>query len=214
MPSDRRISSTSLLTNCTSRRDQKQSDLLGVHEMSLLKLVMAASIAVGANIAVAQAADLMAPPPAMAPDTSSSIWDGFYAGVGAGYGSWHGPAASNDYEITGKLGVNKSIDSFVLGGEVYGTAYYQLTGGAVQALFGVDGRAGFAVGDNALLYGTAGFYYDGNYGPQAIYSTVGLGVEFAVADTMSIDLRYTRVTDTDTPAYYADELGATLNFHF
>jgi outer membrane immunogenic protein len=161
----------------------------------------------------AHAADLIVDAPiADAPATFD--WNGFYAGVGIAYEDWSGPGAADSYNLTAKIGGNAVMDMFVLGAEGYVTGYYLIGPNVWQAKWGADVRAGALVTDTVLLYGLAGLYHDGNYGTPTIYGSAGAGIEFAVSDAMSIDLRYRYSVDLDTPAYTAHGVSVSANWHF
>jgi hypothetical protein len=77
---------------------------------------------------------------------------------------------------------------------------------------GAEGRAGFAVGDSALLYGSAGTEYFFNGG--AVFGTLGLGAEFKVSDTVGLDLEYKHWWPMSGPTSQANSVTGSLLWHF
>lgn len=152
------------------------------------------------------AADLMAPPPAAEAMTTSSDWTGLYLGVGGDF--LHN--ADNVGEVSGILGANLQTGMFLVGLEGWLGYSDDFTTGATFWDYGVEGRAGFVVGDTALVYGSLGYkgYNAGNTFYQA-----GLGVEFMVSDSMSLDIDYKHNWGANNPIT-SDEVGASLKWHF
>ncbi len=185
------------------------------------------------SISNAQAADLVYPTdPVMAATYGASVfsWDGFYAGVNAGYG--FGQASSNalgnpqnnlrGWEGGAQAGFAFSIGGFVLGAEtdiqLTNIGYSLVQNNAVtDALnlnyFGtVRGRAGFAY-DRFLPYATGGFAYGQATGSFSLNGgtfseskthmgwTAGAGVEVQATDNLTAKLEYL-YTDLGTQTYF------------
>lgn len=197
------------------RRDfaLKCSSWEGGLAMNISKTVLLATTSMALLTCTARAADLSADAPVVSPPGGFD-WNGFYAGVGIGYEDWSGAGAADSFNITGKIGGNVVLDMFVLGAEGYVTGYYLLGPNVWQAKWGADVRAGALITDSLLAYGFVGLFHDGNYGTPTIYGSAGAGIEFAVSDTMSLDLRYRYSVDLDTPAYTANGVSISANWHF
>lgn len=142
--------------------------------------------------------------------SSAFDWNGFYAGFGGSYSQVTGPAATNQVYATGRAGGNKTIDSFVLGAEIYGSLRYDLTPGTTGVVVGAQGRAGVLASDAVLLYGTLGGFYDFDFAWSA---TAGAGMGVRLTDNLSIDLQYQHQWDLDAP-YSADNFATSLLWHF
>ncbi|MBI4922553.1 MAG: hypothetical protein HY834_12470 [Devosia nanyangense] len=125
--------------------------------------------------APSMAADLMIDTPAVVP-SSSVNWDGFYAGIQAGY-DLDGYAP-----VQGVIGANMTAsESFLIGIELAIGPYFDVGGGGGPGYQGyLVGRAGVLAGP-ALFYGMAGVNdVDGGFD-----WIVGVGAEFSVADNVS-----------------------------
>lgn len=140
-----------------------------------------------------------------------SDWDGFYAGVGIGYEDWSGPGATDEYTANVHVGVNGTAESFLFGAEAYLLGYRLIDGSNSGYRIGAEARLGYLVTDAVLLYVSGGAEWDNNFAWQG---TVGGGVEFMVAENISLDLDYHYKVDIDTPAYTAHVVGASVNWHF
>ncbi|MEO6395329.1 MAG: hypothetical protein ABIO40_05415 [Devosia sp.] len=103
-----------------------------------------------------------------------SIWDGLYVGASGGfYLSGYG-----DVDLVAGFNFTPA-DMFVLGVEGGVGAYFGPSSG-LEAY--VSARAGIALTDTALVYGTVGTYIYGGGGTSPF---IGAGVEFALDDSMS-----------------------------
>jgi outer membrane immunogenic protein len=180
-----------------------------------MKKILLAATAFGLAASSALAADLPRRSAPSAPYVKPSsmpvfAWQGFYAGVHAGYGfgQFTGPAAvglqdPNGFVGGAQIGYNHQINQYVIGLEtdlsastiggkasaagVAGSKYNQSYLGTVR------GRAGIAV-DRFLPYLTAGYAYSG--GNVTIPGTgksspfqqgwvAGVGVEYAITSNLS-----------------------------
>ena len=143
--------------------------------MIFKRTLAAAAILAGTAIA-ANAADLPTiptapPPPPMA--APAFDWSGMYFGAsGAFYFS--------GFEVGAHVGYNITRGNLLLGAEA--SVFYFI--GAVNPIsVQLEGRAGFALGQRALLYGNAGVGYviGGTY-----YFEFGGGLEVAVGQALSV----------------------------
>ena len=173
--------------------------------MKNLVIGVAASLIVASGSAMA--ADLAIDDQAMA---MASQWDGAYAGLGGiVYSST--TIAETGAGIAGILGVNKTVnDKFLLGGEVYAGGTVSSLGGPAYYVLGAEGRGGYLVSDNTLLYGAAGVELEG--GGNA-FGTRGGGVEFAATEQLSIDIEYKYFIGLNN-SWGGHQVGASLNWHF
>jgi len=141
---------------------------------------------------------------------SPTVWDGFYAGVGL-TGSHYAPIAEVTGFLDGIVGYNVSHDSFVFGAEAWLSGWQSNQFGPGLA-GGVQGRGGFLVTPGALAYGSLGVmgYLQAN---GAVYAQLGLGVEFAVADGMTMDIEYKHWREIGGPKSQ-NSVSASVLWHF
>ena len=171
--------------------------------ISKIALGALASLLLGST---AMAADLMAPPPVEAAMTSD--WTGGYIGV---QGSLlRDSTAANSAAIDIVLGADFQTDMFLVGGRIWGGWTQSLSGGGGNWDYGVEGRSGFVAG-NALLYAALG---DQSYASGTNYWTAGLGVEFSMGDSASLDLEYKHLWPGSGATATADQLLAGLHWRF
>lgn len=181
------------------------------YQMKFAGKFAVASALVFASVLPAAAADLIIdtpPPPAPEAPASVSQWDGLYAGFGGSYELWSDPA-SDAVSVSGILGGNITAGAFLIGGEIYAAPIYYLDDEEFAVRVGAEGRVGILASD-VLLYASAGIEYDSLYEGQG---TVGLGVEFFVADDVSLDVNYDFVSDLDS-TYTANRVSAAVKWHF
>lgn len=164
--------------------------------------------------------------------TSGGNWDGVYVGAFAGYG-WgtltdedgYFNVAGTEYDLEGwqlgvNVGANFTVSEALVAGIVADVAWNNLSGEDTVDLLNsevdwsgsVRGRLGIDAG-SFLPYVTAGLAFANNTLTDTdldiedtqthIGWTVGAGVEFAVADNVSIDLLY-RYSDYGTKTYSLD----------
>lgn len=184
-----------------------------------MQRLLSIAVGLGAVVALAgsaAAADLITYPTStdqqvpVASSTPAYDWTGFYAGV---YGAYrHSPADGNQFGIGIDAGVSTTFNFVLAGAEVAVEGLGAGAGGAsyAEAL----GRAGVLVGDNTLLYGTAG-YGTGLGGTASGQSDVlvGAGLEQAITDSVSLRAQYLHGFPI-TGANPKDEVTLGAQFHF
>jgi outer membrane immunogenic protein len=140
-----------------------------------------------------QAADFIAYPTSAAgqmpvADTPKYDWDGFYAGVFGAY--QHGKSGGGGGDRLG-LGIDAGVDTtfnFVLAGaEVAVQGLSGANGGTTYAQ--LTGRTGLLLGDNALLYGAAGYGLDTGPSDESDLLAGG-GLEYALPGGVSLRAQY------------------------
>lgn len=179
--------------------------------MRLFKSVSLAAM-LALSPAAAHAVDLLTVPTSgndSIPVADSGFdWNGFYAGVyGVGQGSTVGGA---QFGVGLDVGATARFEFVLVGGEV---AIQGLGGGAgttgyVEGL----GKVGLALSDSIVAYGTTGLGMS-IAGPSESDLLVGAGVDFAVADDLSIGARYLHGFPL-TGANPKDQFTVGANFHF
>lgn len=182
-----------------------------------MRKILLASVAIASLAAVsAQAADLPARAPAMAPAPVfvGVNWTGLYVGAQVGY-AWNEiknvdfPESANPHGVFGGLhaGYNQQFNNIVLGlegdVELSGVQKKLLGGDKFQESYraSLRLRAGYAI-DRALLYVTAGgamrdgkFSFPGASLNETYFGwTVGAGLEYAINQNWSARAEY-RYTD-------------------
>ncbi len=196
--------------------------------MNRIAFALLTAVALGFTSS-AFAADLIIDEPAVVPGvvSASGSWDGPFVGVFAGYAAGQltddgvGPVEDIDGWLLGvAAGVNFTLTDGIVAGVVGDIAWTDLDN---DAAFNTDwvgslrGRIGFD-GGAFLPYLTAGLAFGSGHFEGAptednvhIGWTAGAGVEFAVAENVSLDLQY-RYTDY-APEEYAPgfEAGATTH---
>ena len=210
------------------------------------KLLLAAAAVAGFS-GTAMAADLYVPPAQPAPVAqapAATDWDGPYIGASVGYG-WGTASNSTTVDSTGvsgwlvggQVGYNFHLtDNLVLGVEGdlnWNNQSGTYTGAAAPDTFRVnwDGSARARLGvdlDGILPYVEAGVAFaNANSTVAGIDSsathtgwTAGGGVEFKVADPVSLNVEY-RYTDYGSQTYNGESVGLTdntvkvgVNYHF
>lgn len=205
--------------------------------MNRFVIALLSGVAGLALVSGAQAADLIIDEPAAGVvEVASGNWDGLYVGafVGGLGGTFNLEGDTDEWDVSGwlagvNLGANFTVaDGIVLG--VVGDVAWTNAENQDDLPFAVDwtaslrGRIGFDAG-SFLPYLTAGLAVAGGEIEGAndthVGWTAGAGVEFAVADNISVDLLY-RYSDYGTAEYFpGDEFGLTshavtvgLNFKF
>jgi outer membrane immunogenic protein len=205
---------------------------------SIAILVAGVSLAVLAATST-QAADLIIDTP-VEPGVVDvgGAWDGVYVGVFAGYGAGtfeNTPPGGTEYDISGwlagvALGANFTVADGIVAGVVGDIAWSNISNDPADFAgdeFNVDwvgslrGRLGFD-GGAFLPYLTAGLAVAGAEAVDVgivtltdtavhIGWTVGAGVEFAVADNISVDLLY-RYSDYGSANYNVGLGGSDVDF--
>lgn len=202
---------------------------------SIALLASGVSLAVLASASV-QAADLIIDTPVEpgVVDVGGN-WDGVYLGVFGGYGAGtfeSTPPGGNDVDISGWLlgaavGANFTVADGIVAGVVGDIAWANISADPAD-MFGDEfnvnwvgslrGRLGFD-GGAFLPYLTAGLAVAGAEAVDTGFAedtgvhvgwTAGAGVEFAVADNLSVDLLY-RYSDYGTATY---DLGPDYDIDF
>lgn len=200
--------------------------------MKRITIALLATVASAGLLSSAYAADLIVdePAPVGVVDVSGS-WDGVFVGAFVGYGAGTGfedDALDGDvdfeYDLAGwlagvNIGANFTVGSGIVAGVVGDIAWSGITDddlvdvnwtGSLRGRLGFDGGA-------FLPYLTAGLAvanvnFDGEEQTHLGW-TVGAGVEFAVADNLSVDLLY-RYSDYEELEYFAPAGdGFSLNTH-
>ncbi|MBN9311220.1 outer membrane protein [Devosia sp.] len=217
--------------------------------MNRFAIALLAGVAGVSLASAASAADLIVSEPAPAVgivDTAGGNWDGAFIGAFAGYGwgTLADDAISTNYEGEGwQLGVtagyNFTVSAALVAGIVADVAWADINGGDTAGVSyntdwtgSIRGRLGIDAGA-FLPYVTAGVAFANNTVTDAVGPsedtqlhtgwTAGAGVEFAVADNVSLDLQY-RYSDYGTKTYNVGggtDLGLTshaitagVNFRF
>ncbi|MBN9363410.1 MULTISPECIES: outer membrane protein [unclassified Devosia] len=203
--------------------------------MNRFVIALLSGVAGLALVSGAQAADLIIDQPAAGVvEAASGNWDGLYVGAFVGgLGGTFEDESSDEYDVSGwlagvNLGANFTVaDGIVLG--VVGDVAWSNAENQDNLPLSVDwtaslrGRLGFD-GGSFLPYLTAGLAVAGGeiegINETHFGWTVGAGVEFAVADNISVDLLY-RYSDYGTATYSNEDFGLTshavtvgLNFKF
>lgn len=204
--------------------------------MNRFVIALLSGVAGLALVSGAQAADLIIDEPAAGVvEVASGNWDGLYVGafVGGLGGTFDVNVAPVEWDVSGwlagvNLGANFTVaDGIVVGvvGDVAWTnAESDIAPLSIDWTGSLRGRVGFDAG-SFLPYLTAGLAVAGGdvngTSETHVGWTVGAGVEFAVADNISIDLLY-RYSDYGRVEYFpGTEYGITahavtvgLNFKF
>ena len=170
--------------------------------MRSLKLALLATAATAALSSAAFAADLIMDTPTEAPVVNNSFnWDGAYIGA-----FLEGQTAPSAFGLGVDFGVNALMDNLVIGGDIEGVA---ATGGN----FSAQGTAkiGGLLSDSVLLYAFTGA---GSRTPSSWYVPVGAGVEFAVADNLSLKAEAQYNFDLTSSAQNSAAIKVGLNWHF
>jgi opacity protein-like surface antigen len=178
--------------------------LLKDSDMRTLNIALLATVAAAALTTATVAADpvVMVSEPAPMMMDAATGWDGPYAGIFV-LGQT-GPAGG--FGIGVNAGLNMDTSGMLLGveGDIAYIFGNHLQGQAV-------GRVGVMISDGAAIYALAGF---GASSGTGAYVPVGVGVEFAVADNMSIKAQYEYHWDIDSAAQQAHVGKIGLNWHF
>lgn len=114
----------------------------------------------------------------------SGNYDGAYAGASGAVG-FNAPITP-DYEFSGFVGYNAELGSgFVAGGEL-DVAFNPASLWGLNAVTGtLDGRAGFVVIDDVLVYGRAGLGYTTGSGGSTVWDA-GAGIEFPLMEDVRL----------------------------
>lgn len=146
--------------------------------MRTLKIALLATVATAALSSATFAADLIIAEeePVIANDFGFD-WEGPYAGLWIG-----GLTNPGVFALGADLGVNFMLDESLLAG-IEGNVDWQSNSTWEGQ---VHGRLGF-VSDAALFYGLVGV---GAHSTAGVYVPVGVGVEFGIADNLSLKAEY------------------------
>jgi outer membrane immunogenic protein len=208
------------------------------------KLLLAAAAVAGFS-GTAMAADLYVPPAQPAPVAqapASTDWDGPYIGasVGYGWGTASDSTATDSASLTGfivggQVGYNFHLSNNIVAG-VEGdlnwndqTGTFGTSGNAYRINWdgSVRGRLGLDL-DGILPYAEAGVAFANatdtmggtDYSNTHTGWTAGAGVEFKVADPISVNVEY-RYSDYGTQTYNGNSVALTdntvkagINYHF
>ena len=177
--------------------------------MKLVRTLLVAATC-AASVSSAFAADLLVVTPDVPVDEALFDWTGLYAGLGVmGSSLSNGGTTDSTGYINLQVGANAQMDSFVLGIEGW-LGGYSISGGGSGYAGGVEGRAGYLLTENVLLYGTVGAVA---YDAGAQYGTIGAGVEFAVTEALSIDVDY-EYWGWSNNGFTGHAVGASVLWHF
>ncbi len=163
--------------------------------MRTLKIALLATVASAALSSATMAADLIIDPAPVIDNSYGFDWEGPYAGL------WVGGLTTPAFALGADLGVNVLLDSSILAG-IEGNVSWQTDATWTGQ---VHGRLGF-VADQALIYGLAGAGWNSGTGA---FIPVGAGVEFGVADNLSLKAEYNYQWG---PNIHVGKVG--FNFHF
>ncbi len=165
-------------------------------------------IAASALLTTGALAHTPAPAPVEPAPTYNSAgfdWDGFYTGIGlTGLAISTGTNAGMADIIAG---VNVTSGDVLFGVEAW-------VGGWSSSLpssgwgGGVEGRVGYLIAPEALIYLSGGGYATSTGGSAG---TVGLGAEFAATDALSVDLEYKYWMASGATG---NSIGASLNWGY
>jgi opacity protein-like surface antigen len=170
--------------------------------MRSLKLALLATAATAALTSATMAADLIMDVPDQPTVVDNSFtWDGAY--FGAFVTGQSVPAAMGLGVV---IGANGTTDSLLFGGELEAN---WLSDGSWTAQ--ADGRLGVFVADNAVLYGFGGI---GSHSVNGTFIPVGAGIEFGLADNLSLKTEYQFNWDLSSAAQDSHVVKAGLNWHF
>jgi opacity protein-like surface antigen len=139
-------------------------------------------------------------------------WTGVYIGAGVQYTAFYGPVFVNEGSANVVLGFNAQADMVLFGAEAF-------LGGFANDFpdagwwVGAEGRAGVLVTPEVLFYGALGVVHRESFGPGRTYATLGGGIEFMVADNVTIDLEYKHYFPI-VSAYNGDQIGISINWLF
>lgn len=163
--------------------------------MRTLKIALLATVATAALSSATLAADLIIADPVINNTYGGFDWEGPYAGL------YVSGDSSPAFGLGADLGVNVLIDSSLLAGIEGNVAWYNDGTVDVEA----HGRLGF-VADSALIYGLVGVGWNST---PFFFVPVGVGVEFAVADNLSLKAEYNYQWG---PGIHLGKVG--FNWHF
>ena len=146
----------------------------------LAKATLALLLTAGMATTV-HAADLVVLDPVIYDESQPMIWDGFYAGVTGGLAR----TSVGYVHVGAAIGYNAVVaDGIVVGAELQTSAYFNENGYIGSDILAFA-RAGVLVTDDVLIYGLAGV---GVLTPDTEVYTIGAGLEYAVADNVSLRL--------------------------
>lgn len=206
----------------------------------MLKLALAASIALATLSGSAFAADLAMPAAAPAPVVApSTTWDGPYIGAHVGYG-WGTVSSTIDtgpsptgFDAGAQIGYNFHLSGTIVAGVEGDISWNNETGtygagaswrtnwdGSVRARLGVDVNGLLPYVEAGVAFANATI--SGPQGGSPTYTgyTVGAGVEFMLADKWSANVEYrysnygSQTFGGGTDSYADNTVRFGLNYHF
>jgi outer membrane immunogenic protein len=181
----------------------------------MLRTIALAATAVALMSGATFAADLAMPETPYLPESTGFSWDGLYAGVGIG--GYLVADAETVAHVSGVVGVNAVIaDPFLIGAEL--EANYMFENDDYYSWYEVwlKGRAGVLVTPDVLIYGVAGvgiWSYDTEDDNGTQYG-LGLGIEAAVSDSISLRGEALAVPYDDGDVFDGVQAKASILFHF
>ncbi|WP_417308487.1 outer membrane protein [Devosia sp.] len=170
--------------------------------MRTLKLALLTTVAFAGVGSAAYAADLIidTPAPVMMDYSAGHSWDGPYIGL------YFSGQTDSIYSLGANLGVNAMIDENLLVGVEGDVAW--LSDDSWQGQ--VHGKLGFAA-DSIAFYGLLGLGYNSD---TEAYAPIGVGVEFAMTEELSLKAEYQYQYDFSSSADDAHVAKVGLNWHF
>lgn len=171
-------------------------------------VLIVSSVFLAAGASSVAAADLIVDVPTI--EAATSQWDGAYVGIGGVVESAVTLAPDTVLGVFGNVGYNVTMDSFLLGAEVYLLGWNSSATGPGLSVGG-EVRAGYIVSDPVLLYGSLGLEVTngGN-----VYALPGAGLEFMVTDNLSFDLEYKWYQPVSGTTWSGHSVWGSLNWHF
>ena len=163
--------------------------------MRTLKIALLATVAAAALSSATLAADLVIEDEPIIDNSFGFDWEGPYAGL------WVGGLTTPAFALGADFGVNALLDSSLLAGVEGNVSWQSDSTWTVQG----HGRLGFVM-DPAVIYGLAGVGWNSGTGG---FIPLGVGVEFAVADNLSLKAEYNYQWG---PNVHVGKVG--FNFHF
>lgn len=157
--------------------------------MKILKIGVLASTMALAGVTTAFAGGFAAPVVEVAPVAQETTWDGWYAGAGLGRGQESATFKGTDVSARENFvdafgGYRRDLGNVVVGGEA------SLTHADNFDAIGVAAIAGYDAGKFLPYVSVGATRFDDSNVTDTV-PTLGLGVDYAVADNMTVGVKYT-----------------------